>query len=474
MALTFIVLFLVSLPVFGASPHSSNNSEINSHPTENSYQSQVIIASAFPTSTLWATNTEIPTGTLTPTLTATSTPLSTYHYILQPTETSTARPTLNSYFPFIPKEEFIPTATPLPPKRVLFCDNLNQPIYIPDNKYSGVSDDISITDNRILVDLNLYMNISHTWVGDLVITLINQDSGKAVTVLNRPGATLGSCYYDNIIAVLEDAAAQPVDEQCAAAPAAISGIYLPGESFDSYTGSTVSGRWVLNVSDHSSSDVGYVNHWCLETSLSDALPPPTPTPTPVSLPSSAFVSGMSGQDQQFNLDCESRSAVDWAGHFGIKIDEFDFLNHLPPSDDPETGFVGDPDGTWGQIPPDDYGVHTPPVAQVLQYYGLTASAYHSLQWDDLRAEIASGYPAIVWIIGGSSRNLINGIPHYYTARSTGNTTIVAPLEHTVILVGYTPTTVTVLNGSKFVEVPLNQFLDSWSVLQFMAVLARPP
>jgi hypothetical protein len=110
---------------------------------------------------------------------------------------------------------------------------------------------------------------------------------------------------------------------------------------------------------------------------------------------------------------------------------------------------------------------------LLQEYGVTASSYHYLRWDDLRAEIASGNPAIVWIIGGSSYNLVNGVPHIYTAASTGDTTVVAPYEHTVILVGYSPTTVTLLNGSRFIEISIDQFLDSWSVLQFMAVLARP-
>jgi uncharacterized protein YvpB len=182
---------------------------------------------------------------------------------------------------------------------------------------------------------------------------------------------------------------------------------------------------------------------------------------------------MSGENQQLPLDCESRSAVDWAAHYGVNLDEIDFLNNLPSSDDPDSGFVGDPNGTWGYIPPNDYGVHAPPIAALLRDYGLIASPFRSLQWDDLRAEIASGQPVIVWIIGGSLRSLVNGIPHFYTAASNDNTTIVAPYEHTVILVGYTPTNVTVLNGSQFVDVPLTQFLDSWSVLRFMAVLARP-
>ena len=165
--------------------------------------------------------------------------------------------------------------------------------------------------------------------------------------------------------------------------------------------------------------------------------------------------------------------LDWAKHFGFNIDEIDFLNHLPTSNDPELGFVGNPTGVWGNIPPSDYGVHAAPVASLLRDYGLTAASFKSLSWDDLRSEIASNRPVIVWIIGDNFRNIVNGTPHYYIASTTGNTTVVAPYQHTVILVGYSPTSVTVLNGSKIMDVSLTQFLDSWSVLDFMAVLARP-
>jgi uncharacterized protein YvpB len=182
---------------------------------------------------------------------------------------------------------------------------------------------------------------------------------------------------------------------------------------------------------------------------------------------------MSGQNQQLNLDCESRSAVDWARHFGIYIDELDFLYNLPGSDDPEAGFVGDPDGIWGNIPPDDYGVHAPPIAALLRDYGLAASSQRSFTWDELRAEIAAGRPVIVWIIGGYNYNLVNGVPQYYTPLSTHQTTIVAAYEHTVVVVGYDDTYVTVLNGFRFVDIPVNQFLDSWSVLQFRAVTSSP-
>jgi subtilisin-like proprotein convertase family protein/uncharacterized protein YvpB len=477
-AIVLLMIFLVSLPgLAGTSIESLPAPAHTNTPTIYSIKllpESISTASPIPTTIgtqiIVITDTQTSTPTFTPSPTYTSTNTST------PTITATPYPTQFSYFPYLVRELFIPTYTPTPippPETVLFCDSLSHPISIPDNDASGINDDISITDGRVLVSVNLYLDISHSWVGDLVVKLTHQNTGETITTLDRPGSPPFGCGNDDIVAILDDGAAEPADNKCASYPHAISGIYLPGEALRVYFGISVSGTWRLNVSDRYQNDIGKLNHWCLETKLSDAMPAPSPTPTPVSLPSESYINGMSGQDQQFELDCESRSAVDWAKHFGFNIGEIDFLNHLPHSDDPEVGFVGDPDGTWGNIPPSDYGVHAPPVATQLRDYGLTANSFHSLKWDDLRAEIASGNPVIVWIIGGANYSLVNGTPHYYTAASTGDTTIVAPWEHTVILVGYTTNSVNVLNGSRLLSFPLTQFLDSWSVLDFMAVLARP-
>ncbi len=413
------------------------------------------------------------TDTYTPTPTDSPTPTATPSPTLSPTATFTPLPTQVSYLPYLYKEHFNPTNTPTPtPEPVLFCDDLGAPLFIPDNNDAGVNADISIPDGRLLVNMRLYLDISHTFVGDLIVTLTNLSSNQSVTVIDRPGAPPWGCANSDIVTILDDGAIQYADDQCASSPHAISGIYLPAQKLSPFTGMSAQGTWRLNVSDHYINDSGYLNHWCLETKLSDIMPAPTPLPTPVNLPASAYIAGMSGQNQAYKLDCESRSAVDWARHFGFNIDELDFLSHLPSSDDPETGFVGDPNGNWGNIPPNDYGVHAPPVANLLREYGVTASSFKSLSWDDLRAEIAAGNPAIVWIIGDNFRNLVNGTPHYYIAGSTGNLTVVAPHEHTVVLVGYSPTEVTVLNGANFFNVSIDQFLDSWSVLDFMAVLAR--
>jgi subtilisin-like proprotein convertase family protein/uncharacterized protein YvpB len=460
--IVFLLVFLVSLP--GLASTSSESLPVTSStytPTIFPVLSQtenIITSSPVPTTLDTHTIVITDTQTLTPTYTSSPTP----------TETPTPFSTQFSYFPYLSNELFIP-----PPETILFCDSLSHPISIPDNDANGVNDDIAITEGRVLVSVNLYLDISHSWVGDLMVSLTHQNTGESIIAVDRPGSPPLGCSNNDIVAILDDRAAQPADDKCASYPHAISGIYLPSQELHTFSSERMSGTWRLNVSDRYQNDTDTLNHWCLEAKLSDTMPAPTPTPTPINLPSEAYINGMSGQDQQLELDCESRSAVDWAKHFGFNLDEIDFLNHLPGSDDPEVGFVGNPDGTEGNMPPNDYGVHAPPVASLLRNYGLTANSFRSLQWNDLRAEIASGNPAIVWIIGGTSYSLVNGTPHYYTAASTGDTTIVAPWEHTVILVGYTSDTVTVLNGSRFITLSIGQFLDSWSVLDFMAVLNHP-
>ena len=73
---------------------------------------------------------------------------------------------------------------------------------------------------------------------------------------------------------------------------------------------------------------------------------PTVTPTPLD---EAIIEGIKGRWAAYNLDCEARSAVDWAAYFGVEINEIEFFNALPRSDDPEMGFVGDVNAPWGSI-----------------------------------------------------------------------------------------------------------------------------
>lgn len=377
-------------------------------------------------------------------------------------------PTLSSAF--LPVILLQPTPKPyITPEKVLFCEYLSNPIVIPDNDLTGINRNMDVSDERTIADLDIFINIRHTRVGDLIVQLTHQDDGKSITLIDRPGypaLDLG-CQNDHVRTVLDDEINSPVEGKCAASPSAISGIFIPQESLSEFDGDRIDGQWTFNVSDNSSGSSGDIRKWCLVAMLSENPPPPTPTATVPALPSKKILSGVTGKAQELPLDCESRSAVDWARYFGVNIGELNFFNKLPKSDNPDRGFVGNVNGTWGQIPPDPYGVHAEPVAELLRTYGLPAYTHRPLRWEELKSEIAAGRPVMTWIIG----SINNGMPVYYTP-SDGLSTIVARYEHTVIVTGYSSSKVYYLNGATIYTRSIEQFLDSWSALGNMAITAR--
>ncbi len=195
---------------------------------------------------------------------------------------------------------------------------------------------------------------------------------------------------------------------------------------------------------------------------------PRPEPTSDGLPASYAISGVYGYDQAHRLSCESRSAVDWARFFGVEIGEDTFQYALPSSDDPDSGFVGSPDGMEGFLPPNSYGVHAGPVADLLQQYELNAQAIHGMSFKDLKQEIASGQPVIVWVFGNT---WWGGTSVQYTA-SNGHTSTVIAYEHTVIVTAYDEAEVTILDGGTYYYRTLSQFESSWATLGNMAVIMQ--
>lgn len=397
----------------------------------------------------------------TPTVTATVTIVST----ATPTPTATQLPP--SFLPIVFKPPPSPTPTPtptaIPLTTVMYC-NQTGAHSIPDDNDNGVSDTIAVSDPGIIVDFDVYLSISHTWVGDLKAKISHNESGRGQWLLDRPGvpASGNGCENDNVAAFFDDETSQSAENQCSSP--AIGGVFQPSEALSAFRGEAAAGGWTLQVSDHYPADTGTLNNWCIEITYASELP------SVESLPSQATIWGLQGQNQAYNLDCEIRSAVDWADYFGVGIGEDEFFDDLPQSDNPETGFVGNVNGTWGYTPPNDYGVHAPPIAETLRDYGLdNAKAVRGMSWDALRAEIAAGRPVIVWVIGSVWR----GIPKIYTA-SDGQTTVTAAYEHTVIVVGYSESTVTILNGDDpYDTVSLSAFLDSWAALRQQAVIAAP-
>lgn len=212
------------------------------------------------------------------------------------------------------------------------------------------------------------------------------------------------------------------------------------------------------------------------TQTSTPVPTATPTPTniptltlePISitnLPENANIDGFIGHPQYYNLDCEARSAVDWAEFFGYSISEMDFLENLSKSENPDKGFVGYFWDMPGNIPPLSYGVHAGPVAELLRAYDVPAEAIKELSWDELRLEIALGRPVIAWVI-----YQINYSPPALYTDKEGETVSVAPFEHTVVVTGYDEVNVWLVDGNIDRIISLDQFLISWEVLGNMAIV----
>jgi uncharacterized protein YvpB len=218
-----------------------------------------------------------------------------------------------------------------------------------------------------------------------------------------------------------------------------------------------------------------------ETPTATPIPTETPYPTLTPLPSATNesppqsdvvpayqIGGIAGHAQLFNLDCEARSAVDWAAFLGHNIDEIEFLGRLPSSDNPEFGFVGSYYDEPGQLPPASYGVYAPPVADLLQEYGVNASARSGASWHDIQVEISNNRPVIAWVIN----HTYIGYPVSYQD-SQGRTTTVARFEHTVMVTGYNDQYVTILDGDITYYRTIQEFLDSWSVLGNMIITYNP-
>jgi uncharacterized protein YvpB len=184
------------------------------------------------------------------------------------------------------------------------------------------------------------------------------------------------------------------------------------------------------------------------------------------VPKRAIIQGLIGRAQTWSLSCESRSAVDLAKFWGLEIPEKKFLRNLPRAENPDFGFVGRPNDVWGALPPASYGVHAAPVAETLRLFGLDAQAHTGMTWEALQTEIAAERPVIVWVIGQMER----GTPVNFQAKD-GTTARVARFEHTMILYGYDPGNVYLIDaysGQKQVY-SVNVFRASWKVLGRMAV-----
>jgi subtilisin-like proprotein convertase family protein len=107
---------------------------------------------------------------------------------------------------------------------------------IPDNDAAGVASTIDVSAPGVIEDLRVRVGISHTFKGDLQVSLVGPD-GTRVLLHDRTG-----WFLDDIRTVYPDLTA-------------------PVESLDAFVGKRTDGTWRLEVRDLSSVVVGTLDTW---------------------------------------------------------------------------------------------------------------------------------------------------------------------------------------------------------------------
>ena len=104
-------------------------------------------------------------------------------------------------------------------------------------------------------DLNVTMNITHTWINDLTATLISP-AGTMVRLVARPCT---SVTINNIIATFDDAGIVVV---CSNNPG-ISGTVKSVDLLSAFNGENTEGTWTMRIADGFNLDGGALNSWSL-------------------------------------------------------------------------------------------------------------------------------------------------------------------------------------------------------------------
>jgi len=151
----------------------------------------------------------------------------------------------------------------VPPVTASLCNSPNAAI--PDSSPAGTADTITVPAGATLVDLDIFIDIQHSFVGDLRVDLVHLDTGTSRRLVDRPGRPPGAgCSGDDVLATLDDEAGAFFENECVRpGPVAIAGSLRPRRSLSRFDGESLAGDWRLTVSDRRNNNTGIFVQWCL-------------------------------------------------------------------------------------------------------------------------------------------------------------------------------------------------------------------
>jgi serine protease len=150
-------------------------------------------------------------------------------------------------------------------------------VSIPDNNAEGISSTINVADELTVFASDIYVNITHTWIGDLTV-MLTSPSGTTAPLHSASGGG-----DDNIDSTFSSSA---------------------------FNGEVATGDWILSVADNAAADTGTLNNWALTiTGIGEALP---------SAPQASFTYEADGLTATFTDSSSDRNddMVSWDWNFG--------------------------------------------------------------------------------------------------------------------------------------------------------------
>lgn len=134
-------------------------------------------------------------------------------------------------------------------------NSANVPVTIP-TTVATVTSTLNVASGSTISDVNVTVNITHTWINDLTLTLTSP-TGTAVQLVVNPCSPNAS--VNNIAATFDDSGIAIV---CANSPG-ISGTVLPAQALSAFNGQNPVGTWTLSVADAFNQDGGSLNSWSI-------------------------------------------------------------------------------------------------------------------------------------------------------------------------------------------------------------------
>lgn len=141
----------------------------------------------------------------------------------------------------------------------IVCDSFastDVPVAISSSGTPEITSTLTISEGVDISDLDVQINVTHTWISDLTIT-ITSPAGTVVELTSGNGGS-GDNYIDT---QFDDDAGTSITS----GTPPFTGLYIPEQALSAFNGESSLGVWTIKISDAFNADGGALNSWSVST-----------------------------------------------------------------------------------------------------------------------------------------------------------------------------------------------------------------